>query len=242
MSLVFDEARHRYSLDGRPVTGVTTIIGKGLPKPGLPYWSARVVAEAAVDEAATLAATIGMQGRDAVVNRLRRAPWQARDRAAVRGTRVHALAEQVALGGEVDVPASLVPYVEGYVEFLDGHDVEPILTEARLASRAHWYAGTADLVARMGGETWLLDLKTSNNIHGSYALQCAAYARAEFHLDADGEERPMPPIDRIGAIHVQPDGCRLAEFPSVNQAWNAFLAVKAVADLTVTIDSWGDKK
>ena len=29
MSLQFDEARHRYSLDGKPVTGVTTIIGKG---------------------------------------------------------------------------------------------------------------------------------------------------------------------------------------------------------------------
>ena len=128
------------------------------------------------------------------------------------------------------------------MDFLDGHDVEPILTEARLASRAHWYAGTADLIARMGGETWLLDLKTSNSIHGSYALQCAAYARAEFHLDADGQEAPMPPIDRIGAIHVQPDGCRLVEFPSVNHAWNAFLAVKAVADLTTTIDSWGDHK
>ena len=242
MSLQFDEARHRYSLDGKPVTGVTTIIGKGLPKPGLPYWSAKVVAEAAADEAVTLAATIGAQGRDAVVSRLKRAPWQARDRAAVRGTRVHALAEQVALGEAVDVPALLAPYVEGYVDFLDRHDVEPILTEARLASRAHWYAGTADLIARMGGETWLLDLKTSNSIHGSYALQCAAYARAEFHLDADGQEAPMPPIDRIGAIHVQPDGCRLVEFPSVNHAWNAFLAVKAVADLTTTIDSWGDHK
>ena len=142
----------------------------------------------------------------------------------------------------MDVPASLAPYVEGYVNFLDGHDVEPILTEARLASRAHWYAGTADLIARMGGETWLLDLKTSNSIHGSYALQCAAYARAEFHLDADGAEQPMPPIDRIGAIHVQPDGCRLVEFPSVNHAWSAFLAVKSVADLTATIDSWGDHK
>ena len=134
MSLTFDEACHRYSLDGRPVTGVTTIIGKGLPKPGLPYWSAKVVAEAAADEAVTLAATIGAQGRDAVVNRLKRTPWQARDRAAVRGTRVHALAEQVALGEAVDVPASLAPYVEGYVDFLDEHDVEPILTEARLAS------------------------------------------------------------------------------------------------------------
>ena len=85
MSLTFDEARHRYSLDGKPVTGVTTIIGKGLPKPGLPYWSAKVVAEAAADEAVTLATTIGTQGRDAVVNRLKRTPWQARDRAAVRG-------------------------------------------------------------------------------------------------------------------------------------------------------------
>lgn len=45
MSLVFYPKSHRYRLDGDWVPGVTTLIGKGLPKPALPYWAARTVAE-----------------------------------------------------------------------------------------------------------------------------------------------------------------------------------------------------
>lgn len=240
--LVFEAARHRYRLDGRPVTGVTTIIDRGLPKPAIAYWAARVVAEAAVDDADDLAGQVSARGRDSVIRRLKRAPWRARDEAAARGTEVHALAERVVVDDAADVPVRLAPHVAGYADFLDAHDVEPLLTEVRVASRRHWYAGTADLIARMGGQTWVLDLKTSNSIHGSYALQCAAYARADFYLDASGAEAPMPRVDRIGAVHVRPEGARLVEFPDLQAAWEAFLAVKAVADITDTIDSWGDRK
>lgn len=241
--LRFNERSHRYALDGRPVPGVTTIIGRGLPKPALPYWAAKLVAEAAADEAETMADTIRIMGRETVVKRLKRAPWRVRDDAAVRGTRVHALAEAlVAGGGAVEVPAHLAGYVEGYARLLDELDLEPACTEARLANRGHWYAGTADLIAVIDGVTWLLDLKTSNSIHGSYALQCAAYAHAEVIAADDGTETPMPHIQRIGAIHLTTDGARLHEFPSLDEAWEGFLAVKSVADRITTIDSWGDKK
>lgn len=241
-SLVFEPVRHRYRLDGRPVTGVTTIIDRGLPKPAIAYWAARVVAETAVDDADGLAGQVAARGRDSVIRRLKRAPWRARDEAAARGTEVHAHAERLIVDDEADVPARLAPYVVGYADFLDSYEVEPLLTEVRVASRRRWYAGTADLIARMGGRTWVLDLKTSNSIHGSHALQCAAYAHADFYLDSSGREAPMPDIDRIGAVHVRPDGVRLVEFPDPDAAWEAFLAVKAVADITDTIDSWGDKK
>jgi hypothetical protein len=36
-------------------------------------------------------------------------------------------------------------------------------------------AGTCDLVVRLRGELWILDIKTSNNLHTSYDLQLAAY-------------------------------------------------------------------
>ena len=47
--LVFYPKSHRYKLDGAWVPGVTTLIGKGLPKPALPYWAARTVAEWVAD-------------------------------------------------------------------------------------------------------------------------------------------------------------------------------------------------
>lgn len=240
-TLTFDERRHRYTLDEKPIQGVTTIIGNGLPKPGLTWWAARVVAETAVEEINRLVTDVECGHSDEAVQWLRRAPFVERDRAAVRGTAVHALAERVANGEEVEVEAEYAPYVTGYVDFLDDHDVTPLLTEARLASRAHWYAGTADLIARMGGQTWLLDLKTSKSVHGSHFLQLAAYARADFYVDEDSLEQPLPHIDRIGVIHVTENGSTLHEGPDIDDAHAAFLAVKAVSDITPTIDGWAPK-
>lgn len=40
------------------------------------------------------------------------------------------------------------------------------------------YAGTVDLLARMGGETWLIDFKTSKYIYPSHKVQVTAYRRA----------------------------------------------------------------
>lgn len=228
MSLTFDEARHRYTLDGKPVPGVTTILGKGLPKPGLPYWAANTVAQYAVDH------------RDADYHELRRSPWAERDQAAVRGTTVHAYAEQLAHGEDVEVPAELAGYVQGAVDILDEYEVEPLYAEARLASREHWYAGTADLFAHVGDETWLLDWKTSKGVHGDYFLQLAAYASADFLLDGETEV-PIPDVDRIAVVHLTPSGATLYRGPAIDAAMEAFLAVKNVSDLTVSIDSWGIK-
>ena len=47
--LVFYPKSHRYRLDGQWVPGVTGLIGKGLPKPALPYWAAKMVAEWVAD-------------------------------------------------------------------------------------------------------------------------------------------------------------------------------------------------
>ena len=228
MALIFDEARHRYTLDGEKVPGVTTIIGKGLPKPGLPYWAANTVAQYAVDHPG------------ASYGELRRSPWAERDRAAVRGTEVHAYAEKVLHGDEVDVPAILAPYVQGAVDLMDELGVEPIHTEVQLASRAHWYAGTADLFAHVGEEVWLLDWKTSKSIHGSYFAQLGAYAAADFLL-VDGEEIPVPHVDRIAAVHLTTEGAFLYPGPPVEDATKAFLHIKAVADHITTIDSWSKK-
>lgn len=228
MALTFDEARHRYTLDGEKIPGVTTIIGKGLPKPGLPYWAANVVAQYAQDNPG------------ASYDELRRSPWAERDRAAVRGTEVHAYAEKVLHGDEVDVPAILAPYVQGAVDLMDELGVEPIHTEVQLASREHWYAGTADLFAQVGEEVWLLDWKTSKSIHGSYFAQMGAYAGADFLL-VDGEEIPVPHVDRIAAVHLTTEGAVPYDGPSPQDALDAFLDIKAVADRITTIDSWSKK-
>ena len=234
--LKFNPGNHSYRLDGKPVPGVTTIIGKGLPKPALAYWSARTVAEYVADNPDGVDHLRAM-GRGPMVAALKGIPWQRRDEAAIRGTEVHTLAEHVVHGEPVEVPEHLAPVVEGYAHFLDAHDVQPILVEARLANRAEWYAGTADLFATLDGEPWLLDLKSGSGIYGNFALQLAAYAKAEFYADDDGE-RPIPDVAGIAAVHVTDAGSRLHRYPDMEAAWRIFRHVKYIAAHVPTIESW----
>ena len=240
MSLKFYPASHRYKLDGSWVPGVTTLIGKGLPKPALPYWSAKMVAEWVADNPDLTEDLKRLGGRGPAVAFLKELPWQKRDEAAIRGTDVHALAERIVHGDEVEVPEHLAAHVQGYVDWLDATNVEPLLTERPCASRQWQYAGTFDLIARIDGVTWMLDVKTSSGVYGSMALQLAAYANAEFYLDADDAEQPMPPIDRYGVLHVTEAGTALHYLPASanDSAWKDFLHVAWVGRRAKDIDTY----
>lgn len=222
--LKFYPRSHRYKLDGQWVPGVTTLIKKGLPSPALIYWAAKTVAEWVADNDAALEQMRHM-GRAPLVAALKEVPWEKRDQAAVRGTDVHALAEQVVNGDPVDIPEHLIGYVQGYVDWLDKTDLKPHSTERPVGSRMWRYAGTYDLIAELWGETWLLDVKTASGVYGNNALQLAAYAGAEFYVDADGVERPMPKIDRLGVLHVQDGETTLYPIVDRDNAWKDWLHV-----------------
>lgn len=225
MTLKFNANAHRYWLDGKSIPGVTTLIKGGVPAPALTYWAARSVAEWVADHPAECEALRAM-GRHKMVAALKESPWEVRDTAAVRGTEVHALAERLVHGAEVVVPEHLAGYVEGYVRFLDAWQPTPILTEHSVANRTHWYAGRFDLIADMDGSRWMLDVKTAKAIYGDNALQVDAYRNAEFYVTDDDPEThlPMPEgIERLGIIHVRPDGTDLIPVDSTGQPFRDFL-------------------
>ena len=62
-----------------------------------------------------------------------------------------------------------------FVDFWETEKPELIESEIHLFSDTHKVAGTCDLVVKLRGELWLLDIKTSNNLHTSYDLQLSAY-------------------------------------------------------------------
>ena len=238
--LAFYPKSHRYKLDGQWVPGVTGLIGKGLPKPALPYWSARTVAEWVADNPDLTEDLKRMGGRGPAVAYLKELPWAKRDEAAIRGTDVHALAERLVHGEEVAVPEHLAAHVQGYVDWLDKSGAEALLTERPVASRQWRYAGAFDLIARMDGAVWLLDLKTSTGVYGSMALQLAAYAHAEFYLDDNDAEQPLPTVERYGVLHVTECGTTLHYLPeSANEpAWRDFLHVAHVGRRAKEIDNY----
>jgi len=227
MSLKFNEAAHRYWLDGKPIPGVTTLLGKGLPKPALPRWAAKSAAEYVADNLEVLNA---LPDRESIIATVKQSPWTARARAAVRGTDVHAIAEELIHGREVDVPEHLAGHVNGYVRFLDEWQPTPIITERPIANRKWWYAGKPDaLVTLPSGERLLLDWKTSKGVYGETALQTAAYRGAEFYTDEDGVEQPMPEVDGLAVVHITEFATEVYRFTDAESAWKDWLHVLWVA-------------
>ncbi|OSM43491.1 hypothetical protein [Nesterenkonia sp. PF2B19] len=205
MSLEFNPENHRYRLDGRPVRGVTGLIAGGTPKDALIWWAATKAGEWAAENKAALATLAD----DSIIREAKMAHKQAKDTAGITGTAVHDLAERLHQTGEVTTADPLHgSYIEGYAEFLDAWEIEPALFERPCASRADWWAGTFDLLCRSpylaDGELVQIDLKTSKSVYGETAMQTAAYSRAEFYLDQDGAEQPMPEVHATYVAHVTP--------------------------------------
>lgn len=231
--LRFFEKTHKYTLDGRPIPGVTTLIGGGVPKPALPYWAAKTVAEWVVDNPDELAALVAAGDRYAAIKTLKGIPWERRDAAAVKGSEIHALAELIIHGHEAEVPDALLGYVDGYVKFLEEFDVQPILTEIPVANRRWYYAGKPDAIVTMGRGPWadeiaLLDWKSSSAVYGETSLQCAAYARAEFAQVGD-DEIPLPEITRIGVVHLTESGSYLYDLGDIEKAFAEFKSAAYIA-------------
>ena len=241
MTLTFNPRNHAYRLDGKPVKGVTTLLDKGLPKPAIPRWAAKMVAEWVADNPDLTDELKRMGGRGPAVAFLKNIPWQTRDEAAIRGTDVHALAEKLVHGEEVQVPEHLAGRVEGYVAWLDAFGFRPLVTERPVASRQWQYAGKPDAIGTfeqgpLAGKTCLLDWKTSRGVYGETALQTAAYARADFYLHEDGEEEPLPAIEATGVVHIQ-EGLSelyvLASDPAeIDEAFRVFTHIAYVARRT----------
>lgn len=228
--LRFYEKSHRYKLDGQWVPGVTTLIGDGLPKKALMYWSARVVSEWVADNPEDVDRLRAM-GRGPMVAALKETPWQRRDAAADRGSIVHAIAERIALGETVEVDDTVAGYVEAAVAFLDDWGVEPLVVERPIAHRAHWWAGTADLFGRLpDGRVVLADWKTADSgIWPETCLQLAAYRHGEFYVDPDGDEQPLPATDLVLGVHLRSDGYTAYELDAGPDTYKAFRHVAYVA-------------
>lgn len=204
MTLIFNPANHRYTLDGRSVHGVTGLISGGTPKDQLIWWSATKAGEWAAQNKASLATLAD----DSIVHEAKMAHKQAKDSAGITGTAVHELAEQLHKTGEVTTSDPLhQSYIAGYAEFLDTWEITPVLVERRVANRTDWYAGTFDLLCTSphlaGGKLVQIDLKTSKSVYGETALQTAAYSKAEFYMDGD-KEVPMPKVHATYVAHVTP--------------------------------------
>ena len=126
-------------------------------------------------------------------------------KAGKEGTQVHEAAEQLVEGKEISwmddygrAKYSQVVWemILKFADFWKTHKPELISSEQFVWSDEHKFAGTADIVCKMNGEVWLIDIKTSNSIHKSYDLQLASYAKGL-------EESRGVKIERTGILWLK---------------------------------------
>jgi hypothetical protein len=207
-----------------PLPSVTTVIGV-IDKSGpLVGWAKRETAACAVRNLDALVAMREAGGDAAATDWLKKIPDYRRDTAADIGTRVHKLVEQLALGAEPVVTADEAPFVDAYRAFLAEYRPRFLAVEEMVVSLRHGYAGTLDAIAVIGGETWLLDVKTGTGLYAETGLQLAGYASADA-IGRPGTPKRfrLPRATRFGVVHVRPDGARLVEYAVDRGTFAAFL-------------------
>src|SRR5438128_11207094 len=90
------------------------------------------------------------------------------------------------------------------------------------------------MIAKLGGQTWLIDLKTSKGYYAETAMQLAAYANADFiGLPDDPKRYRLPPIDRYAVLHLRPEayasGYSLVEYNVGQPEFAAFLSALSLS-------------
>lgn len=140
-------------------------------------------------------------------------PRDILDRAAARGTSVHALCAAIAKGEWIPdsmIKDELKGYVESFRKWADKNVMSYILIERRFVHDILGYSGQLDfLIENNKGEVWLVDLKTSANPQDTYPVQMAAYAELLYvhgrpvkgailvYLNKDGNEPKAPEMEDL---------------------------------------------
>lgn len=204
----FEEKTHRYFLDNKPLTGVTTVLGV-INKPALIPWAAKMVVEYIKDNCKGDVENVYVCN-DEQLDEAKKAHRMKKEQAADFGTVVHDKVEGYVKAcihqnqgkpideydfdlasinnltpNQVEKVAMSLGKFQGWAKENVGEFVE---SEAKLYSEKHWYAGTVDIIYRdKDGKLWIADIKTSSGVYPEMFAQMGGYdiAWQEMNGEAD---------------------------------------------------------
>lgn len=130
-------------------------------------------------------------------------------RAGESGTRLHKAFESAILGNEVRADNIFLgesgfsekewQKIQDFQNWYENLNPVPLYLEKTVFSQEWDVAGTADWIGFIGGELWLLDWKTGNNVYDSADYQVAAYKKMYNEI---ADKLGMPLITKAGIVHV----------------------------------------
>ncbi|MCC3279523.1 PD-(D/E)XK nuclease family protein [Arthrobacter sp. zg-Y40] len=233
------------------VPSITTVIAQG--STSLDGWHSYMAASAVVKDPKLSAALGNPSALRGVVKDASSASERYRDAAAERGTRVHFYAEQVALRA-LDRAHELEraredlasrgehQFADRFDEWWKLYEVQPIAPEITVWNAEVGYAGTLDLVARIGGRLCLIDYKTKKTdrdgqvkpLDDKVVMQLVAGMKAQESLVDAGAgiwepwaygQEPLLLGVAVGQTEVRPMRANPAVLP---QHWFKFCALRRV--------------
>lgn len=180
----FDEAEHAYFLDGKPLHGITSVLGV-ISKPALIQWAANMAVDfiqASYPYALLEDETLDQEVFANQLKEARVAHRKKKEDAAEKGTDLHAIVEeyiQTCIAENEGRPLSVVSAespIHKFVAWAQENKIRFLASEQRLYSKVHWVAGTCDIVFEKEGKTYVGDVKTYKKIWDRTPFfQCAAY-------------------------------------------------------------------
>lgn len=204
----FDDKKHVYTLDGKRLYGVTSVLGV-IAKPALIQWSANQAVEyiekyfeGLKDNSLPWPAILAAAYTDNLFKEARTAHRKKKEAAGDVGADVHAECEgliKLAIPNGGKLTKNIVhgnQMVQKFINWAVENDVTFLASEKQMYSKEMWVAGTCDFTAKIGDKLFMGDIKTSSGIYGrEYFFQCAGYIlMAEEH----GEKFDASIIVRLG--------------------------------------------
>lgn len=188
--LTFNDGNHRYSLNGKPVTSVTTVNKQGYPEsPRLTSWKIGQGAAFAIRE---IRAFIKKKTKLTVklladlIKRSKTAYVKPAEAAANIGSIVHDYAHAYEHKLSFDMERvnqhpdkeKIQKCISQFLNWVVSNQDEIIKSEEIVASTKYWYAGKFDRLAIRKGVVVLTDYKTSSGIFIDQFIQLAGYTLA----------------------------------------------------------------
>ena len=207
VDLKYDETKHTYMVKGEQVPAVTRIVDAVAPK-SLTEWAAKAGADWWLDthilEGYTDDYFLGnpqesdVEMKNITYNGIRNAHKEISREAQIIGSDVHKWIElwikfKIHGGSSVaDYPYEVKTPMENFHKWVESREIEWIASEKKVYSKFWNYAGTIDALARINGELYVIDFKTSAKIYKEYYLQVYGYAQAIHEMVNDESNKHYP--------------------------------------------------
>jgi len=213
----FDSEKHIHTLNGKRLTGCTTVLNV-VAKPFLIPWAANMTAGFLKNKLKDVK-ELNQDEWEILLDEARKAHTKRKEKAGDYGTKTHeAISKIIQLAidesdGVIGEVLTEDKSIQNFVDWANKNEVKFLYSERNIWSKEMWTGGICDIVCMLDGKRWVADIKTAKSgIYAENFWQTAGY-------DLMLQERGDPPADGYIILNLKENG-EFLEKRSVSNADN----------------------